>query len=184
MNNFKEYMMPTLVLVLICLVVTFALDRTYTVTEPIIKMAAEKEAEKARDLVLPESGGFEMMGSSDNEVGSSIKLETNVDNVYKSKNGSGFVITTTDKGYGGKISVMTGFSEEGVIKAVILLEQKETPGLGTKVGEETFVSQFVGAENVAAIDTISGATISSNAMIRAVDSAFNQMDHIRKGASI
>jgi len=181
MKSFKEYMMPSLILVVICLVVTFALDRTYTVTEPIIKMAAEKQAEEARNLVLPGSEGFELLASTENTTVQLIDLKNNVTDVYQAKNGTGFVVTTNDKGYGGKIKVITGFSKDGKIEAVMLLEQKETPGLGTKVGEDPFINQFVGTDTTDSVDTISGATISSKAMIRAVDSALMQMETLKEG---
>lgn len=169
----REYSMPTLILALICLVVTFSLVTTYKGTEPIIRATAEKEAEKARTLVLPDSGGFELLTAG--EAGS------NILDVYKANNGTGFVITTIDKGYGGRIKVITGFSSDGLIQNVMLLEQKETPGLGTKVGEKKFTDQFTGVDNVDNVDTISGSTISSKAMIRAVDTAIGQMKSIREG---
>ena len=180
MNNshFKEYAMPSIILVLICVVVTFALVTTFMVTEPIIKIAAEREAEEARKKVLPESTGFELLISSEmNEA----KLTDNALEVYKTNNNVGYAVLTQDKGYGGTIKVITGIGEDGTIKNVILLEQKETPGLGTRAGEAAFVGQFTGKETVEVIDTISGATISSNAMIRAVGSALQQMEAIKKG---
>lgn len=166
-----EYAMPTIVLVIICLVITFLLVTTFKITEPIIKATIEKEAEAARTQVLPESDGFNLIEASGNNV-----LE-----VYKATNDTGFVITTVDKGYGGRIKVITGFSKEGLIKDVILLEQKETPGLGTKVGQRKFISQFIGVDSVETVDTISGATISSKAMIRAVDTAILQMNRVKEG---
>lgn len=170
----NEYAMPTIVLVIICLVITFALVATFKVTEPIIKATMEKEAELARTQVLPESDGFKLVESSGNNV-----LE-----VYKATNDTGFVITTVDKGYGGRIKVITGFSSEGFVEKVLLLEQKETPGLGTKVGEKKFTDQFIGLDGVETVDTISGSTISSKAMIRAVDSAISQMKTIKEGGIV
>lgn len=160
-----KYTMPTIVLVIICLVITFALATTFKATEPVIKATMEKEAELARSAVLPESDGFELVNSTGEKV-----LE-----VYKATNDTGYVITTFDKGYGGRIKVITGFSKEGLIKNIKLLEQKETPGLGTKVGEKKFIDQFIGLDTTETVDTISGTTISSKAMIRAVDTALVEM---------
>jgi electron transport complex protein RnfG len=183
-KDINEYIMPTLVLVVICLVVTLSLVTTYEATAPIIKETAEKEAEMARDLVLPDSGGFEIIASSIDELileynanlnTKVLKAETNIIDVYKANNDSGYVITSIDQGYGGEIKILTGFSKDGVLKDVLILEQKETPGLGTKVGDRNFLDQFVGLNNVESVDTISGATISSSTVIRAVASALEQM---------
>ena len=56
----------------------------------------------------------------------------------------------------------------------------ETPGLSQKVRNEDFSSHFAGktAENAYQIDTISGATISSNAAIVAVEHACAAYEHL------
>lgn len=177
-STMKEYTMPSLILVIICFVVTFSLVITYQITEPIIKIAAEKQAEEARKIVLTESTGFELILSND---GPKKTLHENVLEVYRSINNAGYVIVSKDKGYGGEIKVITGVAEDGLIKNILLLEQKETPGLGTKVGEKGFLEQFIGKDSVEGMQTISGATISSNAMIRSVDSALQQMEKIEEG---
>lgn len=189
----KEYVMPTIVLVLICFVVTFSLVTTYKVTAPIIKATAEKSAETARDQVLSGSGGFELLASmeqesaspnEDNQVGDkreNMKIGSNIIDIYKSNNGVGYVITSADQGYGGEIKVITGFSKNGLIQNVMLLEQKETPGLGTKAAKKDFTDKFIGLDSVESVDTISGATISSGAVKRAVAAALDQMSSIREG---
>ncbi len=174
--DIKEYVMPTLVLVIICLVVTFALVTTYKITAPIIKATAEKSAEIAREEALSGSEGFELVASSE-------QVENIVD-VYKANNGRGYVITSSDKGYGGEIIIITGFSADGLIEKVMLLEQEETPGVGTKAGEEPFTDQFIGVDTqqmVENTDTISGATISSKAVKRAVSTALEEIAIIKKG---
>ncbi|MBK5245656.1 MAG: FMN-binding protein [Peptostreptococcaceae bacterium] len=189
----KEYVMPTIVLVLICFVVTFSLVTTYKVTAPIIKATAEKSAESARDRVLSGSGGFKLIASieqasagpnEDNQTGDkqeNIKIGSNIIDIYKSNNGVGYVITSADQGYGGEIKVITGFSKNGLIQNVMLLEQKETPGLGTKASKKDFTDKFIGLDNVESVDTISGATISSSAVKRAVAAALDQMRSIKEG---
>ena len=57
-NTFNEYVAPILVLVSICLVVTFALAATYGVTKPIIEENSAKAADKARVELLAEADSF------------------------------------------------------------------------------------------------------------------------------
>ena len=101
----------------------------------------------------------------------------------RAENGAGWVITAQAQGYGGMVPVMVAFGEDGTIRAVQFLANDETPGLGQKVRNEDFSSQFAGktAENAYQIDTISGATISSNAAIVAVEHACAAYEALASG---
>jgi len=91
--------------------------------------------------------------------------------------------TYTDKGYNRLIKLMVGFDVEGKIKDIAVLEQKETPGLGTKITTEKFLSQYRGKDPATwtlkvkkdggQTDAITGATISSRAFNDAVQNAYN-----------
>ena len=108
------------------------------------------------------------------------QLTKGVSEVYQAENKVGWVITSEDQGYGGTMKIITGFDADGFITNIKILEQSETPGLGTKVGEEFFLEQFRGKDMLEGVDAISGATISSEAMKRAVQWSLNQMEEIRK----
>ena len=103
-----------------------------------------------------------------------------VSEVYQAENNAGWVITSEDQGYGGTMKIITGFDTNGLITNIKILEQSETPGLGTKVGEDYFLEQFLGEDTVDEVEAISGATISSEAMKRAVKWSLSQMEEIRK----
>ncbi len=89
--------------------------------------------------------------------------------------------TWTMNGFSGLIRLMVGFSQEGEIVEVVVLEQKETPGLGTKMGDPSFKDQFKGLipggekfkvkKDGGDIDAITAATISSRAFIDALNRA-------------
>jgi RnfABCDGE-type electron transport complex G subunit len=165
MNAIKEFVIPTAVLAAICLVISFALVFTNQLTAPLIAQAAKAEADAARIAVLPGADSFEALTVSEMPEGG---VE-----IHKAQNGSGYVVTTQAKGYGGPLTVMTGIKSDGTIAAVKLLDNSETPGLGTKTGEEPFIGTFAGKDpSLQGVDTISGATISSTAFIKAVKIAF------------
>ena len=92
---------------------------------------------------------------------------------------SGVVITTVSSGYGGKIKVMTGINANGEVSGVNILSMEETPGLGAKGKEDGFLRQYKGYDspNLAVskdggeINALSGATITSRAITRAVNEA-------------
>jgi electron transport complex protein RnfG len=89
----------------------------------------------------------------------------------------------TKNGFGGAIRLMVGFSTEGKILNVNVLEQKETPGLGTKMCDEgnvLFASikdqdpaqmQFFVKKDGGDLDALTAATISSRAYYDAVERA-------------
>ena len=91
-------------------------------------------------------------------------------------NGVAFA-TSSDKGYSGTIRVMMGIALTARSSPSIL-EQKETPGLGTKITEDWFLDQYKGKslENArwavkkdgGDFEQISGATISPRAVTSAV----------------
>lgn len=172
MSKFKEYFQPTISLLIICLFVTAALAFTYNITAPIIAQVTKERADAARLLVLPSAtGGFTPFDTT---------LDDGIFDIYFANDDSGAVITTRDKGFGGNIKVMTGFDKAGKITGIKLLEHKETPGLGTKVMADAYLGQYMGKSQLDNIDAITGVTISSMAMYRAVDKAMVQLKKLEK----
>ena len=121
MSNWNKIFKPIVVLVIICIVITGALAATNGVTAPIIEEATRLAQEKARAELLPEAEGFEEI--------TGIEVE-NVSAVYGSTNDVGVVITSSAKGYGGDVVVMTAFSPDGTVKQIKVTEAAETKGIG------------------------------------------------------
>ena len=98
----------------------------------------------------------------------------------------GYAVNTySPKGFSGNISLMAGFKPDGTIINITVLEQKETPGLGTKMTEPSFKDQF-NEKNPAdfqlkvkkdggPVDAITAATISSRAFCDAIQRAYNTL---------
>lgn len=95
------------------------------------------------------------------------------------------VNTNTKKGFSGNINLMAGFRPDGTIVNISVLEQKETPGLGTKMTESKFKDQFIDKnpsqfklkvkKDGGPVDAITAATISSRAFCDAVQRAYNTL---------
>jgi electron transport complex protein RnfG len=115
--------------------------------------------------------------------------------IYPAKKDSiviGYAVNTyTKKGFSGNISLMAGFRPDGSIVNITVLDQKETPGLGTKMAEPMFINQF-NEKNPSVfslkvkkdggpVDAITAATISSRAFCDAVQRAYLTL---KKGGSI
>ena len=165
MSMFKDFVLPPLVLTIICIVVSTALVATESITTPIILEQQKAAADAARAVVLPGATSFEELTVADMPEGG-------VD-AYRATDGSGYVITAQAKGYGGQLQVMVGFDANGIITGTEVLVNTETSGLGTRVSEHSFMDQYVGKDStLQGLETISGVTISSNAFTKAVQNAY------------
>lgn len=183
-TTFREYIKPSLVLFVICLVVSLALSQTYGMTKPIIDANEAKAADEARSLVLPEGGTFAAYDG---------KLNEGIVDFYIADNGAGVACTTTAKSFGGTMTVMVGIDAKGAITGVTVTKHADTPGLGTKAMTVEYLGQYngktsaevipdagaIGQDNIkknSNMDAITGATISSNGVYHAVQGALAQFE--------
>ncbi|MBQ6621489.1 MAG: FMN-binding protein [Mogibacterium sp.] len=179
-SAWNDFLKPILVLVVICFVVTFALAATYGVTKPIIDANTEKEANEARNELLPEAqSGFEQY------TGDLFVLEENkvyVSDVYTATNGSGMVVTVKSSSYGGLLTAMVGIDANGAITNVKITEHADTPGVGTKAQTPQHLGQYSGVAELTSpevkkdsvITHVTGASVSSGAIHKAVYAAMEQ----------
>ncbi|HAN44729.1 MAG TPA: hypothetical protein DCP97_04990 [Ruminococcaceae bacterium] len=101
---------------------------------------------------------------------------------YKADNGTGFMFITKSKGYGGDMVVRTFLDAGGTIKNVEVIANKETPELGENVANKPYISKFIGKKgNADDVAVISGASISSKALIKAVNNAFAAYEIVKGG---
>lgn len=180
----SEIITPTAVLAIICVVVTLALSSANLLTHKKIDALAKETQEKAMAKVMP--GEYEEITQTigDEEVTYNI--------VRKDGNIIGYIFTTSAKGYGGEILVMTAVKTDLTVAAVEILDASgETPGLGQNVTNSDWYAQFSdlkndikavkgGAANSAnnEIDAVTGATISSKAVTSAVNQALDYTSEI------
>ena len=168
-KDVKSILITALSLFLICAVAAGALAYVNSVTAPTIAANAAAAADKARGEVLPEADGFEEQTAPDGTV------------YYLGKSGAdavGYVFTTSAKGYGGDVSVMTGVDTEGKVAGISILEINETPGLGMNAKKDDFRNQYAGKSGELAVNkdggeivAITSATITSRAVTKAVNEA-------------
>ena len=176
MSNWNKIFKPIVVLVIICIVITGALAATNSVTAPIIDEATRVAQQKARTELLPEAEDFEPV--------TGVEVE-NVSDIYASTNDVGVIITSSAKGYGGDVVVMTAFNPDGTIKQIKVTEQAETKGIGSKVvATSSYWENYMGLDASDAlvlnedVDAVTSATISSTALINAVNSAIEAYNAI------
>ncbi|PHS51906.1 MAG: RnfABCDGE type electron transport complex subunit G [Lutibacter sp.] len=168
----------------ITIVAGFSLGYVNDVTAgPKAKAKLEKKV-NALKLVLPT---FDNNPVIDIKLIKSDKVKDSVE-VYPAFLNNEFVgaavVGTTYKGFSGLIKIMVGFKPNGVIQNIVVLEQKETPGLGTKMKDEIFLRQFRNInpskfnlkvkKDGGEVDALTGATITARAFGEAAQMAFDE----------
>lgn len=177
-STVKEIIIPAISLFLICLVATALLGFTNQITAPKIEQLAIETENNAKKEVLSDAADF-----SDKMTATLDETEYSYyEGLDGDKNVIGYVFTTSAKGYGGDIKVMVGVDKSGSVTGVSILEISETAGLGMNAKNESFLKQFLSkngeisvikngtpADNE--ISALTGATITSKAMAKAVNTA-------------
>ncbi len=180
-------------LFLITLVSGLALSYVYEITKaPIEQQHIEKKL-KANQAVFIDAASFseddELMKLAESTDLVSLNADyegVTIDEISKAFNSSneaiGYNITvTTTTGYKDPITMVIGYSKEGIINGIEMLSINETAGLGMNAAKPNFTSQFIskkvdqfevtktGATSDNQIDAISGATITTDAVTNAVN---------------
>jgi electron transport complex protein RnfG len=93
----------------------------------------------------------------------------------------GYVFEVSTKGYSSIIEALVAVSSHKEIMGIKILYQNETPGIGTRILKTSFLDRFKGVKvaGLSDIDTISGATISSKAVIKAIKEISGEIQNIR-----
>ncbi len=168
---------PNMVLVLtvIAIVSALSLGFIYTITEEPIRLGKIERKNKAIKAVLPE---FENKEEK--------KFDASVIHVAKDKTGEyvGAAVESEAMGFTQEVKLMVGFDNTDKIVKISVVEQKETPGLGTKM-EGEWKDQFIGKDlskfkskvkkDKGDVDSITAATISSRAFCKAVKIAYDNL---------
>ncbi len=179
MNEKSAMIKDALILFAITVVAGLLLGVVYDVTkEPIAQWLGVEVsfAEGEWDGLLAglDSGRYDIMVNG-----------VDIDEVMYAMDGdgnlAGYVITVTDhEGYGGDIQFSMGVTLDGTLNGISILSISETAGLGMKAGDvlvpqfenkkaEQFSYTKQGAANENEIDAISGATITTNAIVNGVN---------------
>ena len=131
--------------------------------------ATEHYIQEKKDVVhfiLPGNDSFtEELDHGDDET---------IQKVYKGQNG--YVIEVEVPGYVDDIRVMVGVDNGGAVRGITIRSMKETLGLGTQaLTDYEFLMQFLYTEGDAQVgenvDAMTGATVTSKAIARAVNTA-------------
>jgi len=170
-NQVQKKQLPAfLVLTIICLVAALALAGTNAITKgPIqaLAMAAQREAfgavmtaDEYIEMTIPEGSGASAL----------VEAKQNGQTV-------GYCVVASNSGYAGPVAVTLGVDTEGKVTGAKIGDTSfaETSGFGSRWLAENQTEQFVGIDvkEGGAIEALSGATITSTAVLNASNTALN-----------
>lgn len=177
----KKIVSLGLILFTVTAITGLILGFVYEITAGPIQKTQERLKTEALAGALPEADSFsplEFTGGPD-------AILTDIQEAKREDRLAGYCITVTPKGYAGPIELVVGITSEGAVRAIRVLNQSETPGLGAKAALPSFSGQFEDktAEKLTVsksppsapdqIQAISGATITSDAVVTGVNAALD-----------
>lgn len=189
--NYKIFLKMLATLTIIAVLSAFVLASVYKLTEKPIQEAKDQRELEAISQVVE---------VFDNNPFAEKMIITTPDKKHRlelfpaRKNGSinSFAIKTySNSGFGGRMELIAGFYIDGSIKSFKIIEHHETPGLGSKADEPKFKNQFDGfnpgkhkfkvRQDGGDIDGITAATITSRAVIDAIQRAIDAYNNFNAG---
>jgi electron transport complex protein RnfG len=159
----------TVTLLTICAVVAAVLAGVNMITKDKIAEIQNQKIEKAIQEVIPNAQDVQQLPLSG---------DAGIVQAVYTANGS-YALQVAPGGFDGEVIMMVGISE-GKVAGISVISHTETPGLGAVAAAqnakgEAFRGQFVGQEGTLAIgdqiDAMSGATITSTAVVTGVNAA-------------
>ncbi|MGM5484291.1 MAG: RnfABCDGE type electron transport complex subunit G [Nanobdellota archaeon] len=162
----NEVIRTGLVLMIVTIIAAGALGLTKDITSEKIEERQKDKLDRSLERVM-NADDFEKKGDHYE--------------AYLDDEPIGKVVRVKSQGYSSEIELIVGIDKDNKVTGVDVLNQEETPGLGTKIENRTFLKQFENKmgkniklrEEGGSIDAVTGATISSSAVTEGVREALN-----------
>ncbi len=168
----KQYIKSIGALTVICVVVAVLLAATNFITAPIIEKNEAAAANEALLVVMPNGEEFTAVDLT------KYTLPESITEAYSEKNG-GYVFKMTVSGYQAGMVIMCGIDKDGVVTGAVCLSSAETLGY-----QETYGTNLTGVniDTVDSVDTVAGATRTTQGYKNAVKDALNAFVILQGGS--
>ena len=176
-DNAKKIISLGITLFIITAVTGIILGIVHDITLEPIRVTQEKLRTEALQGALPEAEKFRTVELADGAEA----IIKDVQEGVSGGNTAGYCIIVAPRGYAGPIELVAGITNDGNLRAIRIMNQSETPGLGAKSALPDFYEQFKDAARITVvkrdpaspgeIKAISGATITSNGVTNGVNAA-------------
>lgn len=154
----KKIIHLTLFLAIISGIAGGALAFVNSITKPIIDANALKEVQATLEEFFPNGSFEEVTIQGDVEY---------ITNVYEVKD-QGVVYNVSTQGFKDKIIYLVAIDSNDNYVGYKVTQNNETSGYGTRVSDEEFYGKFMDQSIDTQVDTLSGATVSSKAMVNSL----------------
>ncbi len=175
--DIKDILRIGIVLFIICALIALLLSAVNELTKEKIEENAQARMDESISVIFGDGIQTSLIDKSFNDP---------VKQVYEVKDANGhlqgYAVYAVPVGFKGDIEIMVGVTVAGNCKSVEIISMSETPGLGTKVGNEDFLSQYHNKYGSLVLGEdiipVAGATISSKTVNGAVNEAINAVGGI------
>ena len=160
-TKFKE-IFPVVFITVIVFISVALISGTDSITKDKIEEQKELQIKTMLSEMFPEMSEY--------------AFEDEIYTIYSDGAVAGYAFLAAGRGYGGNIDILVGLEDEETVKGVKIIAQSETPGLGSRISELSFTAGFAGVnvndvilkKDGGQVDALTGATISSRAVVEAV----------------
>lgn len=202
-NEMKSMLKDAGIITAITLIAGLVLGGVYQLTKEPIAEQKRLKKEMACKEVYADAASFAEAADFDTESAAAVlaveypgqDIDEVMEAMDETGNVLGYVLTvTTHEGYGGDIQFTMGVTKEGLLNGISLLTITETAGLGMRADEvlkpqfagksvEKYESVKTGAAAENQIDAISGATITTDALVNGVNAGLYYFRNALGGAA-
>lgn len=204
----KRIPRPVVVLTAIALIAGLALSGVYAMTRETIEDQKKAASRASYSVVCPDAVDFESVDAIDAaiaQLGGGVYgtqfgrayIDEGFAGVDAGGNVVGYVFgVTSADGFDGNVSLALGVDPEGTVNSISFTALNETPGMGMRCAEPEFKDQFNGKKvdrfaldkagtsaDDNAIDTVSGASTTSGAVVNAVNAGLDFFHTVVKGGN-
>jgi electron transport complex protein RnfG len=174
--------MPVMFLTLVVLISVSLLIVTEGFTRPVVERRLQQQVVDQMGDIFPNIAEFNY--DKDIDIYTLFADEEKTQKI-------GHAFLATGSGYGGDISILVGLEDAQTVKGVIILSHTETPGIGSRAMEPAFLNQFIGIAisdiafekdgGLINSDSVTGATVSSSAIVNAVkETAIEKVEQLEE----
>lgn len=176
-SKIKPVIVLSIICTLVCALLIVTYNLTYVDTSGVItddlRAACEKIDGEAEFVLITDRAAAGLDGDEFKEI----------TKIVKNSDAGTFLFEVVTDGYAADgIDCVVGMTADGKVKSVQIVALGETPGLGTKINDESFLSKFSGFDSEIAISknppktdneiqAVTGSTYSSKGLAKAVNTA-------------
>lgn len=176
MNTAKPIIILSLIVAIISALVIIVYNMTYVDTSGVITA----ELSEAITEVYGSADGFEVVPADEWRAVLTEEEFPRITKVVRRGSDGVLAFETVVKGYKDGFDILVGVKDGAVVAVSIVSTGEETPGLGTKTADPSFLSQFAGISGEAVVvktepsadnevQAVTSATFSSKGVAQAVN---------------